>query len=77
MDCLSQVPPVELAAMRLIRTLPLNAAGGWFPTVPPDSVAEAARELIAYTKACAALTDQLKYLSPVPLTTLEIPEWPQ
>lgn len=75
-DCLSQIPPVELEAVRLLRALPPHSAGGWFPVVPPDCVADAARELIAYTKACAALTEKLKYLSPVILPTLEIPEWP-
>ena len=75
-DCLSQIPPVELEAVRLIRTLPLTSTGGWFPAVTPDCVAEAACELIAYTKACAALTDKLQYLSPVILPTLDIPEWP-
>ena len=75
-DCLSQIPPAELEAMRLLQAMPLHSAGGWFPVVPPECVADAARELIAYTKACAALTEKLKYLSPVILPTLEIPEWP-
>jgi hypothetical protein len=75
-DCLSHLPPVELAALRLVRELPLTSAGVWFPAVPPDGVAEATRELIDYTKSCAALVDKLKYLAPITLPTLEIPEWP-
>lgn len=75
-DCLSHVPPVELQAVRLLQDLPPTSAGGWFPTVPPECVVEATQELIIYTKSCAALADKLKYLAPIVLPTLEIPEWP-
>ena len=75
-DCLSQIPPVELQAMRLLRELPRSSAGDWFPEVPPNDVATATCELIEYTQACAALIEKLKYLAPVILATLDIPEWP-
>ncbi len=73
-DCLSQIPPVELEALRLMRALPVSPTGGWFPAVSPDGIADAARERIAYTKACAALADTPNALSPVILPTLDIPE---
>ncbi len=73
-DCLSQVPPIELEAVRLLHALP--AMGGWFPTVPPDCLVAATQELITYTKDCAALLDKLTYLPPIILSTVEIPEWP-
>jgi len=75
-DCLRQIPPVELEALRLIRALPVSSTDGWFPAASPDGIAEAARELIAYTKACAVLADTLNALSPVILPALDILEWP-
>ena len=75
-DCLRQIPPVELQAMRLLRELPRSLAGGWFPAVPPHDVATATHELIEYTQSCAALIEKLKFLAPIILPTLEIPEWP-
>ena len=75
-DCLSQIPPVELQAMRLLRELPRSSADGWFPAVPPNDVATATCELIEYIQLCAALVEKLKYLVPVTLPMLEIPEWP-
>ena len=76
MDCLSQIPPVELQAMRLLRKLPRSSAGGWFPAVSPYDVATATCELIEYTQSCASLVEKLKFLTPIILPTLEIPEWP-
>ena len=75
-DCLSQIPPVELQAVKLLNDLRLNATGGWFPTVPPDAVVSATREIIDYTKSCAALLEKLTSLAPVTLSTVEILEWP-
>jgi len=75
-DCLRQIPPVELLAVTLLREQRQYATGGWCPTVPPECVAEATQELIAYTQACAALVDRLHHLSPVTLSTLESPSWP-
>lgn len=75
-NCLSQIPPVELQAVRLLHDARLTVSGGWFPTVPPDCIAQATQELITYTQACAALLDKLKYLAPIIIPTLEIPEWP-
>ncbi len=76
-NCLSQVPPVELQAVTLLRELRCTSAtGGWFPAVQPDCVVEATRQLIDYIKSCATLLDKLKYLAPITLPMLEIPEWP-
>ena len=76
-DCLSQIPPVELQAVTLLREARQMAAmGGTFPAVLPDTLAAATTELIAYTKACAALIGKLAYLSPVILPELECPAWP-
>jgi len=76
-DCLSQIPPVELQAVRLLNDLRLTATGGgWFPTVPPETVVSATREIIDYTKSCAALLEKLTSLTPITLSTVEILEWP-
>ena len=76
-DCLSQLSPVELQAVTLLREVrQMAAAGGALPAVPPDTLAAAASELIGYTKACAALIGKLAYLSPVILPELECPAWP-
>ena len=76
LDCLSQISPVELQAVRLLNDLRLTAMGGWFPTVPPETVVNATREIIDYTKLCAALLEKLASLAPVTLSTVEILEWP-
>ncbi len=75
-DCLSQILPVELQAVRLLNDLRLTAMSGWFPTVPSEMVVSATREIIDYTKSCAALLDKLTSLAPVTLSTVEILEWP-
>lgn len=76
-DCLSQLPPVELQAVTLLRDARQMAeTGDVLPTVPPDQIAAATTELIAYTKACAALLRNLAYLTPVILPNLECPSWP-
>jgi hypothetical protein len=75
-DCLSQIPPVELQAVKLLNDLRLTTLGGWFPTVPPESVVNTTREIIDYTKLCAALLEKLTSLAPVILSTVEILEWP-
>ena len=75
-DCLSQIPPVELQAVKLLNDLRLTTLGGWFPTVPSDAVVSATREIIDYTKSCAALNEKLTSLAPVTLSTVEILEWP-
>jgi hypothetical protein len=76
MDCLSQIPPVELQAVKLLNDLRLTATSGWFPTVPPETVVSATREIIDYTKSCAVLLEKLTSLAPVTLSTVEILEWP-
>ncbi|MHB8629802.1 MAG: hypothetical protein ACYDBJ_25835 [Aggregatilineales bacterium] len=76
-DCLSHIPPVKLQAVTLLREArQIAATGGALPAVSPDSIAAAATEVIAYTKACAALISKLAYLSPVILPGLECPAWP-
>ena len=78
MDCLHQIPPLELKAMTLLREVRLTAnTGSLFPTVPVECVVAATQELVQYTTACAALQRKLaEQLAPVILPTLEIPEWP-
>ena len=75
-DCLSQIPPVELQAVTLLNDLRFTMTGGWFPTVLPEVAVSATREIIDYTKSCAALLEKLTSLAPVTLSTVEILEWP-
>ncbi|MHB8625531.1 MAG: hypothetical protein ACYDBJ_00650 [Aggregatilineales bacterium] len=76
-DCLSRLPPLELHAVTLLREARQVAAmGGVLPAVPAERVAAATTELIAYTKACAALIGKFASLTPVILPGLECPTWP-
>jgi hypothetical protein len=76
-DCLCGVPPLDLHAVSLLNEARQSAVTGGTPlVVPPERVAAATTELIAYTKACAALLTKLTYLSPVTLTDVEHPAWP-
>jgi hypothetical protein len=76
-DCLCGVPPLDLHAVCILNEARQSAVTGGAPlVVPPERVAAATTELIAYTKACAALLTKLTYLSPVTLTEVEHPAWP-
>ncbi len=75
-DCLSQIPPIKLQAVTMLHEMRQATIGGWFPAVPPDTIAAATSEIIAYTKACASLVGKLAYLSPVIIPGLECPQWP-
>ncbi len=73
-DCLSQVPPVELKGLDLLRQIrPLN--GDWFPQVPAALVVEATVQLIDYTQTCAAAIHKLQALPPVTLRALPMMEF--
>ncbi len=73
-DCLSQVPPVELKGLDLLRQVrPLT--GDWFPQVPAALVAEATVQLIDYTQTCAASIHKLQALPAVTLRALPIMEF--
>ena len=74
-NCLENVPPVELRAVLLLQTLH-DSADGTLPTVSQDTLASATVELIAYTKACAALLNKLAYLTPIALTNVACAAWP-
>lgn len=75
-DCLRQIPPINLQAVSLLNEARQKALmGGEVLAVPPEHVATATVELIEYTTACAALLVKLKHLTPVILTTLECPTW--
>ncbi len=76
-DCLRQIPPVNLQAVSLLYEARQNVlTGGGSLAVPSDRVATATTELINYTMTCAALLNKLKYLTPIILTELECPAWP-
>ena len=68
-DCLGQVPPVELKGLELLRQLrPLTV--DWFPQVPAAALSEATAQIIEYTQVCAATVGKLQVLPPITLTTL-------
>ncbi len=76
-NCLECVPPAYLQAVSLLGNMQRAAAAGEpLPTVSQDALTVATSELIAYTKACAGLANQLQHLAPVILKDLECPAWP-
>lgn len=76
-DCLYQIPPVNLQAVALLDEARQNIlVGGGSLAVPSDRVATATTELIDYTTTCGMLLGKLKHLTPVILTKLECPAWP-
>jgi hypothetical protein len=72
-DILTAVEPVELkgvALLRRCRPTPFFPAG-----LNPAELAEAAVEIIDYTRACEASLRRLKDLRPIPLTGVAVEEF--
>lgn len=75
-ECLRQIPPVELKGLELLRRLRLQT-GEWFPTgASSGEVIEATTQLIAYTQACSTAANRLERLTPVLLTDISVVEFP-
>ena len=66
--CLESIEPVALLGLDLLRES-RPATGAWFPQLPLDVLTEATKQIIAYTKDCAAAIRKLEILPPMILTT--------
>ena len=75
---LESIPPLELQAIDLLKTL-RPQTGEWFPTnLPPDvkpQVVEATIELVDYTRRCANMVRLLSHLQPIPMTDILVDEF--
>lgn len=69
-DCLTNIEPVELKGMRLLKAH--SSSAGFFPDkIPRTEVKEAVVELVNYTQECQKVTHRLCQLMPIPLLNLE------
>jgi hypothetical protein len=68
-DCLADAAPVDLLGMRLLKACPQPA------DLPRDTLTRAVVEIIEYTGRCQAAAQRLNQLTPIPLTTIAIPEY--
>jgi len=62
---LAEVPTADLLALRLLD----------YPNPDRDTLKEAVLELVAYTDACQRAAEQLRMLTPIPLTTVDLLEF--
>ena len=75
-DILTSVPPVDLAAQRLLAAH--DRPGVLFPRLDGvDSVdlGAAVEEIVAYTAQCSSAAERLAKLNPCPLTGVALPEF--
>ena len=69
LKCISTVQPVELKGVALLRR---SHPALFLPAgIDPTELAEAAVELIDYTRACEAAQQRLTALRSIPLTTVD------
>jgi hypothetical protein len=73
-ECLSNVPPVELKGLELLRQL-RPFPGMTPPQLPLEALIEATTELVDYTKHCAQIAARLRALSPILLNTVPCAEF--
>lgn len=71
--CLASIAPVELEGMRLLKERPHFLFRS--EQIPRDQLVEAVTEMIGYTDRCAAASNKLANLAPVPLTSTTVLEF--
>ena len=62
---LAEVPPAQLIALDLLTC----------PNPDRETLKAAVLELVAYTDACQRAAEQLRTLTPIPLTTVDLLEF--
>ena len=78
-DCLSEVRPVELKGMALLKER--RPQGQFFPRIGEESslsreiVAEAITEIVAYTQRCRLAAERLSDLTSIPVTAFSALEY--
>jgi hypothetical protein len=75
-DCLTQIEPVRLLGMELLKQHSAHPQGQWFPAgIPRNQLVEAVTELVGYTRRCAYAADQIRQMTSVPLTSRSMLEF--
>ena len=75
-DCLTQIEPVRLLGMELLKQHSAHPQGQWFPAgIPRNQLVDAVTELVSYTRRCAYAAEQIGQLTSVPLTFISIVEF--
>ena len=73
-DCLGDVAALELQGMALLRQCQPALLPALDTTLPRETIAEAVREIVAYTQACCDTAKRLAHLRPV-ILAVEILEF--
>ena len=76
-DVLSDLPPLELYGMHLLKQV-RPTSGSFFPSLTPihrDELRQATTELITYTNNCHQMRSRLSDLQPVPITSFVITDF--
>ena len=75
-DCLTQIEPVQLLGMELLKQHSAHPQGHWFPSdIPRNQMVDAVTELLGYTRRCAYAAEQINQLTSVPLTAIALLEF--
>ena len=75
-DCLTQIEPVQLLGVELLKQHSTHPQGQWFPTgIPRNQMVDAVIELVGYTHCCAYAAEQINQLTSVPLTAIALLEF--
>jgi hypothetical protein len=75
-DCLTQIEPVQLLGMELLKQHSTHPQRQWFPAgIPRKQMVDAVTELVGYTRRCAYAAEQISQLTSVPLTFISIVEF--
>ena len=73
-DCLGDAPALELKGMALLRQCQPALLPALDTSIPRETIAEAVREIVAYTQACRDTAKRLAHLRPV-ILAIEILEY--
>ncbi len=70
-DCLTQIEPVQLLGMELLKQHSIHSQGHWFPAgIPRKQMVDAVTELVGYTRRSVYAAEQISQLTSVPLTSV-------
>jgi|GEM_PF-535669 len=80
--CLTEIMPIELKGMALLRERRSRLPGQFFPTltgeangIQREKIAEAVHEIVQYTERCNRAAEQLMKLAPIPITAFSVLEY--
>lgn len=73
-DILLGLKPLELKGLALVQECQPEP-GHWFPNAPLDKVIEATLEFVAYAQASNTAVNKLVQIKPIPLRSVQMPEF--